>query len=112
LGNCPVCKKRYSQEVEYCPDCRIGIIPDFRETIRETIKENAKTKTFVEVYRTQDVAIAGLIKEVLEDHEIICYLENYSLARIYPSLVSPIKVMVYKEHIEEAREVVNLFFEN
>jgi hypothetical protein len=107
LGECPVCKKRYSQEVEYCPDCGTGIIPDFRETI----KENEKGKTFVEVYKTQDVAMAGLIKEVLEDHEIICHLANYSMARIYPSLISPIKVMVYKDHIEEARQILNLFFE-
>jgi hypothetical protein len=107
LGECPVCKRKYPQEVEYCPDCRIGIIPDFRETIRE----NETGKTFVEVYKTRDLAMAGLIKEVLEDHEIICRLDNYSLARIYPSLISPIKVMVYKEHIEEARQILNLFFE-
>ncbi len=107
MGNCPSCKKRYSQKVEYCPDCRVGIIPDFTDST----KENEKTKTFIEAYRTQDVALAGLIKEVLEDHEIICYLENYSFAHIYPSLVSPIKVMVYKEHVEGAKQVLNLFFE-
>ncbi len=108
MGNCPSCNKKYPEKVEYCPDCRIGIVPD----LIDATEKNDKTKTFVEAYRTQDIALAGLIKEVLEDHEIICYLENYSFAHIYPSLVSSIKVMVYKEHIEGAKEVLNLFFEN
>jgi hypothetical protein len=67
-------------------------------------------RMFIEVRRTQDLAIAGLIKEVLEDNGIVCYLENYSLARIYPSLVSPIKVMVYSKDAEKARELLSLYF--
>jgi hypothetical protein len=67
-------------------------------------------RMFIEVYKTQALAIAGLIREVLEDHGIVCYLENYSLSRIYPSLVSPIKVMVYSEDIEDAREIISLYF--
>ena len=65
---------------------------------------------FIEVRRTQDLAIAGLIKEVLEDNGIVCYLENYSLARIYPSLFSTIKVMVYSEDVEDAREILSIYF--
>ena len=99
MGECPVCRRKYSQGVEYCPECRVGIMPEFKE----------KKKNFVEVYRTQDVALAGLIKEVLEDHEILCYLDSYFFAHIYP-LLSPVKIMVYKEHIEEAEEILRLFF--
>lgn len=76
----------------------------------EAFEENERKRTFVEVYRTEDLTLAGLIKEVLEDHGLICYLENYSFAHIYPSLVSPIKVMVYKEGIEDAKEIIRLFF--
>ncbi|HXG31347.1 MAG TPA: DUF2007 domain-containing protein [Thermodesulfobacteriota bacterium] len=100
MGKCPICKKTYPQGTEYCPHCCVGIV----------FEENEGKRTFVEVYRTEDPALAGLIKEVLEDHGLICYLENYSLARIYPSLVSPIRVMVYKEGIEEANEILRLFF--
>lgn len=75
--------------------------------MRPQIKDK---RTFIEVHRTEDLAIAGLIKEVLEDHEIVCYLENYSLARIYPSLVYPIKIMVYNQDVEEAREILSLYF--
>ena len=67
-------------------------------------------RMFIEVRRTQDLAIAGLIKEVLDDNGIVCYLENYSLARIYPSLISPIKVMVYIEDVEKAKELLSLYF--
>jgi len=103
MGECPVCKRKYSQSVEYCPECRVGVIPEFNKTLKE------KKKNFVEVYRTQDIALAGLIKEVLEDHEILCYLDSYFFAHISP-LFSPVKVMVYKENIEEAREILRLFF--
>lgn len=102
MSECPICKKKYSQDIEYCPECRVGIIREFNESFKE--------KMFVEVYRTKDVALAGLIKEVLDDHKVICYLGNYFIAHIYSPFFSPVKVMVYKEDVEDAKEVINLFF--
>jgi Putative prokaryotic signal transducing protein len=103
MNECPVCKKKYSQVVEYCSECRVGVIRGFNES-------PSKEKTFVEVYRTEDVALAGLIKEVLGDHKVICYLDNYFIAHIYSPYFSPVKVMVYKEDVDDATEVINLFF--
>jgi hypothetical protein len=109
MGRCPICKKKYSQGVEYCPSCQVGVIPEFNETVKE------KRKTFVEVYRTQDIALAGLIKEVLEDHEILCYLDNYfshslNIHLFFPLAYHGIRVMVYEEDTKEAREILSLFF--
>ncbi len=81
-------------------------IPDFKYRFTE---EN--TKTFVEIYRTDDVALAGLIKEVLDDNNIICYLDSYFFAHLYHPFVSPIKVMVYREDVEEAKQLLSLFFQ-
>ncbi len=102
MSECPICKKKYSHGVEYCPECRVGIIREFNESSKENM--------FVEVYRTKDVALAGLIKEVLDGHKVICYLGNYFIAHIYSPFFSPVKVMVYKEDVEYAKEVINLFF--
>ncbi len=102
MNECSICKKKYSEGVEYCRECGLGVIQEFNESSNE--------KAFVEIYRTEDVVLAGLIKEVLDDNEIICYLGNYFIAHIYGPFFSPVKVMVYKEHAEEAREVIDLFF--
>lgn len=102
MGKCQICKKRYPQWVEYCSGCQIEIVKEFDGFSKE--------KTFVEVYRTGNVALAGLIKEVLDDHRIICYLGNYFIAHIYSPFFSPVKVMVYREDVEYAEEVINLFF--
>lgn len=109
MGQCPICKKKYSREIEYCPRCQVGIIPPFNETVNE--KRNA----FVEVYRTEDVHFAGLIKEVLEDHEILCYLDNYyshslNVHLFFPLAYQGIRVMVYEEDTIEAKEIISLFF--
>ena len=68
-------------------------------------------KTFVEIYRTDDVALAGLIKEVLDDNNILCYLDSYFFAHLYHPFVSPIKVMVYKDDIKEAEHLLSLYFQ-
>jgi len=102
MNECPICKRRYTKGVEYCSDCQIGIVRGFGGSSEE--------KAFVEVYRTEDVALAGLIKEVLDDHRVISYLDNYFIAHIYGPFFSPVKVMVYREDVEDAKEVINLFF--
>ncbi len=102
MNECPICKKKYPRFVEYCSECRVSVI--------RVSNGSSKEKTFVEVYRTEDVALAGLIKEVLDDHKIICYLDNYFIAHIYSPFFSPVKVMVYKEDVEDAEEFIDLFF--
>ncbi len=109
MGQCPICKKKYSQDVEYCPKCQVGIVPMLNEALDE------KRSTFVEVYRTENVHLAGLIKEVLEDHEILCYLHNYyshslNVHLFFPLAYQGIRVMVYEEDTEEAKDILNLFF--
>jgi hypothetical protein len=84
----------------------VTAIPDFKYRVTE---EN--TKTFVEIYRTDDVSLAGLIKEVLDDNNIICYLDSYFFAHLYHPFVSPIKIMVYREDVEEAKQLLSLFFQ-
>ncbi|HSE84322.1 MAG TPA: DUF2007 domain-containing protein [Thermodesulfobacteriota bacterium] len=74
-----------------------------------TTEEDAKT--FIEIYRTDDVALAGLIKGVLDDNNIICYLDSYFFAHLYHPFVSPIKIMVYREDVEEAKNLLSLFFQ-
>ena len=80
MGQCPICKKKYSRDVEYCPRCQVGIIPSLNETVSE------KKNTFVEVYRTEDVHL------------------------FFPLAYHGIKVMVYEEDIIEAKEILSLFF--
>jgi hypothetical protein len=111
MGQCPICKKKYHQGVEYCPNCQVGLIPGFNKVIKEKERE----KTFIEIYRTENTAIAGLIKEVLEDHDILCYLDNYfshslNVHLFFPLAYHGIRVMVYEEDAEEAREILGLFF--
>ena len=81
-------------------------IPDFKYRLPK-----GNTKTFVEIYKTDDVALAGLIKEVLDDNNILCYLGNYHFAHLYHPFVSPIQIMVYREDVEEANQLLSLFFQ-
>ncbi len=68
---------------------------------------------FVEIYRTWNEQKAGMIKELLGDYDIECYLSSHITHSVYPIPVDglgEIRVMVPQEEEEKSRDVVANFF--
>lgn len=68
---------------------------------------------FVEIYRTWNEQKAGMIKELLGDYDIECYLSSHITHSVYPIPVDglgEIRVMVPQEEEEKSRDIVDNFF--
>jgi len=68
---------------------------------------------FVEIYRTWNEQKAGMIKELLDDYDIECYLSSHITHSVYPIPVDglgEIRVMVPVEEEEESRNLLSNFF--
>ncbi|MFB6214383.1 MAG: putative signal transducing protein [Candidatus Bipolaricaulia bacterium] len=68
---------------------------------------------FVEIYRTWNEQKAGMIKELLGDYDIECYLSSHITHSVYPIPVDglgEIRVMVPQEEEEKSRDIVGNFF--
>ena len=123
MGKCPICSKKYDDTVSYCIKCEVGIVPDLNQVINASsednesidIGEDKKTNSFIEVYKTNDAPLAALIKDFLEDHDIVCYVDGYhsqslNIAIPFHAGSYGMKVMVYKENLKEAEEIIENFF--
>lgn len=68
---------------------------------------------FVEIYSTWNEQKAGMIKELLGDYDIECYLSSHITHSVYPIPVDglgEIKVMVPSEEEERSRDLLGNFF--
>ncbi|MBS3765021.1 DUF2007 domain-containing protein [Candidatus Bipolaricaulota bacterium] len=68
---------------------------------------------FVEIYRTWNEQKAGMIKELLGDYDIECYLSSHITHSVYPIPVNglgEIRVMVPQEEEEKSKDIVSNFF--
>jgi len=68
---------------------------------------------FVEVYRTWNEQKAEMIRELLGDYDIECYLSSHITHSVYPIPVNglgEIRVMVPPDEEEESRDIISNFF--
>lgn len=68
---------------------------------------------FVEIYRTWNEQKAVMIRELLSDYDIECYLSSHITHSVYPIPVDglgEIRVMVPYEEEEESRNILANFF--
>ncbi len=68
---------------------------------------------FVEIYSTWNEQKAGMIKELLGDYDIECYLSSHITHSVYPIPVDglgEIKVMVPLEEEQRSRDLIGNFF--
>ena len=69
---------------------------------------------FAEVYRTWNEQKAAMIKEILRDYDVECYLSSHITHSVYPIPVNglgEIRVMFPEEDEERAKEVISNFFQ-
>ena len=67
----------------------------------------------VEIYRTWNEQKANMIKELLGDYDIRCYLSSHITHSVYPIPVDglgEIRVMVPEKDEENSREIIDNYF--
>ncbi|UCF69768.1 MAG: DUF2007 domain-containing protein [candidate division WOR-3 bacterium] len=61
---------------------------------------------FVELLQTTDPTEIEVIKSILKQADIEYYFKGQALGRIFPTMNKPVRLMVEKERLEEARELL------
>jgi len=65
----------------------------------------------ITIYQTWDVQKAEQMKSLLEDHEISCYISSHLTQTVTPFAgQQEVRLMVPKVRAEEARRILEVFF--
>jgi hypothetical protein len=100
---CPQCKAEYVQGITRCPECDVDLVDKLPEEEPEIIiREKIE---WVEVLNTFNQGDVAVIKSILDNAEITYYLigEHVGITRPW---VDPVRVMVKKEEVFEAKELL------
>ena len=61
---------------------------------------------FIELLHTHDPTEIAVIKSILKQADIKYYFKGQALGRIFPTMNKPVRLMVEKERLEEAQELL------
>ena len=61
---------------------------------------------FIELIQTTDPTEIEVIKSVLNQADIKYYFKGQALGRIFPTMNKPVRLMVEKDRLEQARELL------
>ena len=61
---------------------------------------------FVELFQTTDPTEIEVIRSILVQAEIEHYFKGLALGRIFPTINKPVRLMVEKSRVEQAKELL------
>jgi hypothetical protein len=99
---CPKCGAEYREGFAECADCGVALVWE-KPAIAED--ENAGYVRYTEIVRTFGLADVAIIRSLLEEAGIDYFIKDEHYALVRP-LVEPPKVMVNRDQVEEAREIL------
>jgi hypothetical protein len=99
---CPKCRTEYREGFYVCSDCNTDLVDELPELPEE---ENPEFIEYVEVMGTYNPADVALIKSIL-DSENMTYYFNADLFMQVSPLAEPVRLMVIKDEVGKAKEVL------
>ncbi len=101
---CPRCRSEYREGIRECSDCKAPLV---RACPPEPKPEYVE---LVEIYSTFNPADIAFIKSILNDAGIKYFFKGEnSLSLVWPQTREPAKLMVKKEQVGEALELLKDF---
>ena len=96
---CPNCKAEYRQGFEICDDCNVSLV--------EELPPEPETEfvDYGEVLTTFNPAEIALMKSLLDSEDIPYFFHGENFGQM-TALAVPAKLMVRKDHVEAARELL------
>ena len=96
---CPKCKAEYRQGFEKCDDCDVALVAELPP------EPETEYVDYEEVLTTFNSAEIALMKSLLDSEEIPYFFHGEAFGQM-TGLAVPAKLMVKKEHVETARELL------
>jgi len=96
---CPNCRAEYREGFEICDDCDVGLV--------EELPPEPETEfvDYAEVLTTFNSAEIALMKSLLDSEDIPYFFHGETFVQM-TGLAVPAKLMVRKDYVETARELL------
>jgi hypothetical protein len=98
---CPKCKAEYREGFTSCSDCNIPLVPEL-EPARDDRPEFVEYEEVLSTFNPFDMA---MIKSLLDGEGITYFFKGEEFSYVQP-LADPARLMVAKEDVEAAREIL------
>ena len=99
---CPKCGTEYREGFYVCSDCNTNLVEELPELPEEGKPEFIE---YVEVMGTYNPADAALIRSILDSESITYYFNADHFMQVSP-LAEPVRLMVKKDEVEKATELL------
>ena len=96
---CPECRAEYREGFHICSDCNIELVDELQPLPEPEFVD------FVEILATYNPADIVFLKSLLESEGIQYYFKGEHFMYMRP-LADPVRLMVRKDQVEEAVELV------
>lgn len=105
---CPRCKSEYRKGFETCSDCNIPLVDELpvETTIRNSKTEIEYTE-YELIFSTIEFTNIALIESIFDSEGIIYYIQGEDIGVAPGGL--PARVLVKKEQVEEAKQLLKDF---
>jgi hypothetical protein len=99
---CPKCRSEYNEGVKVCAECEAPLVATLPEKPKHPVPNDIDFVTIVETFSPADIAI---IESILEGSEIDYYIQGENALSVTPYVI-PVRVLVTKEQVEKAKELL------
>jgi len=96
---CPKCKTEYREGFYVCSDCNSDLVDELPPEQKPEFIE------YVEVMGTYNPVDVALIKSILDSENITYYFNADHFMQVSP-LAEPVRLMVRKDEVEKAKELL------
>jgi ribosomal protein S16 len=96
---CPKCRTEYREGFYVCSDCNSDLVDELPPEQKPEFIE------YVEVMGTYNPADVALIKSILDSENITYYFNADHFMQVSP-LAEPVRLMVRKDEVEKAKELL------
>jgi hypothetical protein len=101
---CPKCRTEFRKGFTTCSDCEIPLVDELPPEASPEPEAKPEYVDYVHLLSTYNLADIALIKSVLDGEDIIYYFQGESFTYL---MVQPTKLMVSKDDLERAKELIN-----
>jgi hypothetical protein len=98
---CPKCRAEYEEGFTSCNDCHTPLVPEL-EPVPDDRPGFTEYEEVISTFNPFDIA---MIKSLLDGEDILYFFQGEQFSYVRP-LADPVRLMVAKEDVEAAREIL------
>ena len=100
MAYCPECGAEFRGGIRRCPECLVDLL----EELQEPSEDDSSEDNLVQIQTASSIEEAGKVKDLLQQHGILCVVEPAGTAK--SSASSALKVLVNRKDEGRAQDLL------